>query len=347
MFKQLARIRRAIRQGYRAKVRLTLEPLEGRSLPSVNVAATFAGIGYPESDGHDIPEVSVAVGPKQVVEVVNSTLAVFDRAGHKLSQQFLVNFFRSVDGGLFPYQPVLTYDELSGRFVIGALTSRTNPQASTLLFAVSNDSDATHGFTEMHALNIKETDAGTGEAYYGDDIRLGYNADAYAFSFNMPAFPFRVSHLHAPGSTEEYVQLVTIEKASVLDRNDATLVQYRRELSGESNYTLDPATMPGSAAGGPLWFAEVSDTQVNAIRIVKETNVLSNAPTFTPYDIAVPAYGLPPNAVQPGGQVSIGDDSILSVELRGGRLVAAHTVGTNGIVHGAGTNSTSTAPPQA
>jgi hypothetical protein len=90
--------------------------------------------------------------------------------------------------------------------------------------------------------------------------------------------------------------------------------------------------MPESTAGGPLWFVETSYTKVNAIRVVKETNVLSNAPTFTSYDIAVPAYGLPPNAVQPGGHVSIGDDSMLSANLRGHRLVAAHNVGVNGTV---------------
>jgi hypothetical protein len=317
------------------KAYLQLEILEGRTLLSANVRTAFGGIGYPQSQGHAIPEAGVAVGPNQVVEIINSTIAVYDRAGHKLSQQYLADFFRSVDGGLFPYQPVLTYDELTGRFVVGALTFSGYPQTSTLLVAVSNDSDPTHGFTEMHALSLKESipnnSYGT-ETFFADDIRLGYNADAYAFSFNMPAFPFPTSPVPTFAASGDHVQLVTLEKSSLLDRNNATLVQYRRDLSANSNYTLDPATMPESAAGGPLWFVEVSYTKVNAIRVVKETNVLSNAPTFTPYDIAVPAYGLPPNALQPGGQVSIGDDSMLSVNMRGRRLVAAHTVGVNGTV---------------
>jgi hypothetical protein len=299
------------------------------------VRISFSGIGYPQSQGHDIPEASVAVGPNHVVEVINSTIAVFDRTGHKLSQQYLADFFARVDGVLFPYQPVLTYDELAGRFVIGALTLRAYSQTSTLLIAVSNDSDPTHGFGEMHALNLTESvqiNPYETESFFADDIRLGYNADAYAFSFNMPALPIPASRVPASAASGDHVQLVTLQKSSLLDRNNATLVQYRRDLSANSNYTLDPATMPESTAGGPLWFVEVSATQANAIRVVKETNVLSNVPTFTPYDIAVPAYGLPPNAVQPGGQVSIGDDSMLSVNLRGGRLVAAHTVGVNGAV---------------
>jgi hypothetical protein len=148
----------------------------------------------------------------------------------------------------------------------------------------------------------------------------------------MPAFFSPVSPVPTFAAGGEHVQLVTLEKSSLLDRNNATLVQYRRDLSADSNYTLDPATMPQATPGGPLWFVEVSNTKVNAIRVVRETNVLSSAPTFAPYDIAVPAYGLPPNAVQPGGQVSIGDDSMLSVNLRGHRLVAAHTVGVNGTV---------------
>jgi hypothetical protein len=148
----------------------------------------------------------------------------------------------------------------------------------------------------------------------------------------MPAFPMPASPVRTSAASGDHVQLVTLQKSSLLDRNSGTLVQYRRDLSADSNYTLDPATMPESTAGGPLWFVEVSYTKANAIRVVKETNVLSNAPTFTPFDIAVPAYGLPPNAVQPGGRVSIGDDSMLSVNLRGRRLVAAHTVGVNGTV---------------
>jgi hypothetical protein len=326
--------RRTIRRGRSRKAHLQLEVLEARTLLAVNVKTAFGGIGYPDSQGHAIPQASVAVGPNQVVEIINSTIAVFDRAGHKLSQQYLADFFGNVDGGLFPYQPVLTYDELTGRFVVGALTFRNYPQTTMLLVAVSNDSDPTHGFTEMHALNLRETVVTRpgNETFFADDIRLGYNADAYAFSFNMPAFASPSSPVPTFAASGDHVQLVTLEKHSLLDRNNGTLVQYRRDLSADSNYTLDPATMPESTAGGPLWFVEISYTKVNAIRVVRETNILSNAATFTPYDIAVPAYGLPPNAVQPGGQVSIGDDSMLSVNLRGRRLVAAHNVGVNGTV---------------
>jgi hypothetical protein len=91
-------------------------------------------------------------------------------------------------------------------------------------------------------------------------------------------------------SNQYNVQMVTIQKSTVLDQNNATLTYHQLDRP-LPNSTVVPATMHGSAAGAPMWLVEEKGLEQNGsylyLRVEKMTNVLSATPTITDYYYAV------------------------------------------------------------
>src|SRR5262249_42104479 len=157
-------------------------------------------------------------GPTHIVEMVNLTIAYFDKtSGAKVFQQTLDQFFAPVASGPNFSDPDVIYDELAGRFVVGVLDFDLNAQTTSFDFAVSDSSNPpaeTKGdgrtFTEMHRIALKAFSGGP--PLLADYPRVGWNAAAYPFSFNMFNFA---------GTAFDHVQLLTIDRASVLDASPA------------------------------------------------------------------------------------------------------------------------------
>src|SRR5213079_3242656 len=114
---------------------------------------------------------------------------------------------------------------------------------------------------------------------WSDYPKLGYNADAYVFTFNMFGF----------GAANGNVQVLTVDKSTVLDQNGATLKYYQNDRSG-FDFTLAGATSHAALPGDPLWFVEENGGSGTSLRLVKMTNELSTSPTFTDYVVTVPSY---------------------------------------------------------
>jgi len=316
-----------------------LEPLEDRSLLTVSVGSNFGGMTFASTLVGTPPDTQAAVGPSHIVEAVNANLAVYNKAGTKLSSQALSSFFTSLRPRTLT-DPVVSYDEQAGRFLVAILdidTSSTATQPGRIDFAVSNGSDPTKGFTEMHAVNVTET-AASGKLLWGDFLRFGRNADAYVFTVNMFTAPV------AATSTLDHVQVVMVDKSSVTDANNATLTGNRVDRPGPAS-TLVPATMHDSASGGPMWFVQEDTTPTGvptggSLRVVRMDGVLSAAPVFTDYVLPVSPYAFnadtsTPPASQKGStaKIATNDTRILSAAWRhfadgSERLVATQEVGT-------------------
>jgi hypothetical protein len=245
-------------------------------------------------------------------------------------KQDLTDFFKPVSPGSLLFDPVVTYDEQAGRFLVAVLDRDDNAQRSFVDFAVSNDSNPLHGFSEMHRLETTETDVG-GNRFWGDYPKLGWNADAYVFTLNM--FPFAAQE-------PDPVQIITLAKTSVLDGNPATLTTFRTDRS-DRDFTLAAATMHDSKPGDPMWFVEEArflggpradpSTTENAIRLVLMTNVLSSSPVFSEALVDVPVYHPVVAPKQPGGPSPVPfqiDTRVLDAAMRGNLLVAAQNTGS-------------------
>src|SRR6516164_5237261 len=105
------------------KTRLCLEVLEDRLLPSVSVFGTAEGISASESScGCQPPDTDAAAGPDILVETVNLAIAYYDKGtGTRLALRSLQSFFSPVAPIYFISDPVVTYDEMAGRFFVGIL----------------------------------------------------------------------------------------------------------------------------------------------------------------------------------------------------------------------------------
>lgn len=327
---RIAKKERAGRRHTRQYALLELQVLENRDLPTttVGLATNFPGLDFSTAKqlsgaGFEPPDTNIAIGPSDVVETVNTALAIHRKSdGALISQMDLRAFFAPVGPSGDLFDPICTYDELSGRFVVAVIEEIDSPQqASFLNFAVSNSSDPTQGFGEMHRLDVLRHNAAS-QAVHADYPTIGRNGSAYVFTVNMYTFG-------TSSSKFDHVQVISVAKVSALDANPGTLTVFQVDRPAQVDFSLSAASMHNAPPGDPMWFVEEDQTGSSGLNVVRMTNVLSASPTFTYTDLAVPAYTQAVAPTQPGGKLFASDalDSrILNVAMRGNMLVADHTV---------------------
>jgi hypothetical protein len=273
----------------------------------------FDGMSFLDSvNGYVPPDTNIAVGPNAVVEVVNAQIQFYNKAtGAALLPNTPLNTFFGQPTES-PFDPVVTYDDIAGRFIVTSATS-----SGDLLLAVSKDSNPLDGFTS-YDLNVTE-----GGGFSGDFPKLGWNHDEAVITENM--------YSNSTGLFD-HVQVLSFKTSSLFSATPpATLTPGTDYFSTDrtsNDYTLVPATMHGAAAGAPMYFAEENSYEDGAnLRVVSATKLLSPSPAFTDTVIPVAAYTAPPLANQPGGQIQTNDSVILSADYRDGLLVAGQNVG--------------------
>jgi hypothetical protein len=103
--------------------RFVVESLEERTLLSITLGNNHAGLAFPDtSEAGEPPDTVVAVGPHHVVELVNTDMVIFDKAtGAQVFRQSLQTFFSPLGNVSALTDPVVSFDELRGRFVAGVL----------------------------------------------------------------------------------------------------------------------------------------------------------------------------------------------------------------------------------
>jgi Domain of unknown function (DUF4214) len=308
-----------------ARYRPEFTVLETRSVPAVVGSINFPGLA--SSGLEDRPNESVAVGPDQVVEVANTNIAIYDKASKAvLAQTSLANFFGPIRGASASgtiSDPIALFDELSGRFIVAALDVSDRDQRGFLDIAVSNSSNANGGFTEIFRLETTEA-LDNGTLLWGNDVRIGKNADAIVFTFNMFTFPTTSSQF-------DHVQVVTLDKSTLLDRDPSTQRIFRFDRPA-ADFGLAPADLHDPVAGGPVWLVGENNRDGKNLKVVRVDNALSSSPAVTDFLVPVPAYSAPPPPLQPGGNspdLTI-DSRIQNAAGRGGSLVAGQNIGVTG-----------------
>src|SRR6266851_3973054 len=148
--------------------------------PSLHLDGGFNGIGYPGVEGFSVPPDTIgAAGPNHYVEVVNSGIGIYKKGGTVVSTTAESTFFHASsiqnlgDGGvMFDDSVDNAAGKPAGRFIVWALDF----SFGDFYFAVSNDADPTHGFTEKHQVDMTQ-----GHFFFPDYPRFGMNADSYVF----------------------------------------------------------------------------------------------------------------------------------------------------------------------
>jgi hypothetical protein len=281
------------------------------------------------------PDTIAAAGPVNVIETVNTAIEWRTKTGTLITREKLGGatggFFSSLGLAANVTDSFVYYDENisngagnpSGRFIVGMLDYSAQTATNFLDIAVSNDWDATHGFTEMHRINVGAEGTSNG---FADYPRVGFNADAVFVTFNMFAL--------TTGQPYQHVQVFVMQLASLIDASNGTFVTNHFDEPDPNLFTLAPAAMHSAPADGVMYFVTESDTPAFEINVVKLTNYFTATPTFVNNNVPVASYAEPTAAPQQGGTYSPQIDSrILNAAWRNNILVADHTVFGAGADH--------------
>ncbi len=190
------------------------------------------------------PDTNADVGPRHVLEMVNSALQVFDRAGNSLFGPVNINMIWSGFGGACQNEnagdPVVVYDQLADRWVISQFTDVTSPYFECI--AVSQTGDPT-GAWYRYAFQTSTTK-------FNDYPKLGVWPDGYYMSANLFILP------NSWAGTGAYA----FDRAKMLAGLPATMQLF--ELPPSDWGGLLPSDLDGSTkppAGAANVFVEVVD----------------------------------------------------------------------------------------
>ncbi len=243
--------------------------------------------------GWNPPDPHVAVGPDHVVEVVNSSIAIFDKnTGQKLMQTTASFWFRNTSPAppsSFIYDPKVVYDPTAGRFVIFYLCTDDVSQASYLVSA-SASSDA---MGNWYSYNFDATLNGTTPSNtWADYPGLGFDYDqAVYLTSNQWIFDgdFVYSKIRILPKTQLYGGLS-------VSYNDVWDMRYH---DNSRAFTVKPASTYSDAGGeylvSNIWYGSTYTTYW------KITDPLLNPSITLQPQVNVPGYPAPPNVAQLGG----------------------------------------------
>jgi uncharacterized repeat protein (TIGR01451 family) len=301
---------------------LSLEALEGRVVPAVSIldsgGSGFAGLSFNQSGGYVPPDTCGAAGPSAYVETVNQSVAVYPNKGtgagavtdslaHFL---FTTGGLTRADSGAGLSDPVVTYDEQIGRFVVGDQDVNFNTHVSAFDLAVSRTNHPTTlSGADWVFYKVTTTEGGFDADYPGN---FGYNHDALVFSLNM----FGVTG-------GGHAQVVAVNAADLMNAAAAPQVAH----NDLKDFSVRPTAMHDAVAGEPMWLVtEHGDNK--SIDVIKMTGVLTNSAAFTYTNLAVTPYSGTVSPLNPNGTpvTSNIDSRILKAAEANHTIVATHAV---------------------
>jgi hypothetical protein len=277
-------ITRRTHAGFVADQRDPVAAEPAAALTGVSAVASFDGQSAQDNQrvlgfAYVPPDTNGAVGVRQYVQMVNVTIAVYDKATgalqfgptaiHTLWKGFGGPCETAGDGG----DPVVLYDQIANRWFISQLQFNSTFTSNQECIAVSTTSDATGSY------NRYEFDFGS---ELPDYPKFGVWPDAYYSSQNMFA-PF--------GGTFSFegARACALDRAAMLIGGNAAMVCFQTAAASLLPSDLDGGTLPPS--GSKNYFASLADsTHLNLFQFHADFARPANS-TFTgPARIAVAPF---------------------------------------------------------
>jgi len=262
-------------------------------------------IGLYDTLGEEPPDTQAAVGPNDIIEMVNSRFEISSRAGAAQRGGTLRSFFQVPTTNEQSTDPRVQYDPASGRFfaVYVSYHNATNGPG-TIHVAVSNTSTA-GGSWSVYAINV---------TYFTDYPGFGISDDKVVISTNGYPLP-------GPGATGIGEQTQILEKADLVA---GTTVRRTATALTTSSFTIRPAT--NLSAGSTLWEAERASITQLRIWQVTGSPAAGTATRTLAATLSIASQRAPNPAGTPAGTIDAGDPRILDASWRDGSLwVAAST----------------------
>jgi hypothetical protein len=282
------------------------------------------------------PSSNIAVGPQDVLQIVNSTVARFDRTGNLTNQTDLTQWFP----GLYPFiicnsltncvlgDVNINYDQMHGRFIMTLQALDSTAQTSYLLVSVSNGATYASGFTSW-ALD-ERADGQTVTNNWADFPQVGLDNNALYVTSNQFAFSPR---------TFQYAKLRIIKKSDLYTATPTVTLPYQDvfNLKNADNTVASTLQVPHLrgrtqvATSNGFYMINASDnSNATYLTLWQINNPTSSTPTVTRTTLNnVWAYSYPTAAPQAGTTVTLdtGPSSFNRVILRDGLMYASQSTG--------------------
>ncbi len=260
-----------------------------------DILRSFAG---QSATGWIPPDPVIAVGPKYIVESVNSGLTIYTKDGG------LERSYNDLENGLFapllPYlpspwsfangkvfDPRVIYDPFHNKFVLLALASDSNAQKSYAFVAISHT----------------DNPLGAWSLYYFYD---GYNTDTWIDYSGMSAddfgFYFTGNEYYWAGGFKHAI-VYSVRPTIFTDTGTAGWIFWGLHWPNAGNplaRELQPAVPYTGSSIGATYFVNTFNSSGNQACLWEMTGDRGNAPHLDPYSVTVDAYASPPLARQPG-----------------------------------------------
>jgi hypothetical protein len=260
-------------------------PSEGNTLPvgSVgNYSSGAPGVLFPgiSATGWNPPDPHIAVGPGHIVEIVNMSIAFYNKDTGQQTFQQLINgpgsFFSSIGAGNFVFDPKAFFDPVSQRFIVLALdkTDSGTTKISKLAIGISDDSNP-DGTWYKYLIESK-IDLGATSKYWMDYPSFASTNNALIVCGNMFAF--------SGSSGFAGAQFIVMDKGPMLSGLPTTSWSLRDAggSSAQISQTTDPNLdrMYGAAASSTNSLKMYAITNLTTSPVLTFTNTA--VPTFTP-----------------------------------------------------------------
>lgn len=280
---------------------------------------SFTGTTY---TGWDPPDPQIAAGPNHIVEVVNSTISVFDKnSGNLLYQATAQQWFAGTQPAppsAFIYDPKVIYDPVAARFVILFLCTNSVDRSAFLVSA--SQTSSAMGSWWNYCLDAA-ANGSTPEAIWPDYPGLACDFDeAVYISANMWGFD----------GYFEYAKVRIVPKSRLYGGQSLTYSDLwdMRYHDGETAFAVKPALMYSDANGmfllSNLWHGG------NSTAYWKITNPLGMVQLTLRSRVGIAAYTFPPSAPQrDGSNIGMLGPTTQNVIFRNGRLYTAFDQGFN------------------
>jgi hypothetical protein len=239
----------------------------------------FAGVGngdYGFAPNSAPPDTNLAAGATQVVQWVNESFAVFDKATGAIAAGFPKvgnTLWAGFGGGCETNNdgdPIVQYDKANNRWILTQFSVSTTPYLQCV--AVSTTSDAT-GSYNRYAFSY-------GPTQFPDYPKLGVWPDAYYISFNI----------FNNGTTFAGSKVCAYDSAAM--RSGAAATQQCFQLSNSFGGLL-PSDLDGSTAppaGSPNFFMNFGSNSLNLWKFHVDFTIPANSTLSGPTNIPVAAF---------------------------------------------------------
>jgi hypothetical protein len=270
------------------------------------------------------PNAMCAAGPSTIVELINGRYSVFSKLDGSLLQTRSLGDFWSASGagptGNYPYDPRVLFDPFTQRWYASSADGNMafNPTGqSDFLFAVSNTSDPTQGWTGFSIA------ADANHAQWADFPMLGFNRDSVVLTSNL----YAIGDANYPQTSRA---VLVLPKAGLLAPTPTVAGATRLEYAPVAFASQPTVDLDNTGLPTTLWSANGFPGRLLRAKLSGP----ADAPTISPaLFVGMASYGDPPDAPQPGGKASFETyDRRLgaSVVLRDGVAWGVQTVSSGG-----------------